>query len=419
MWSFIHLLKRFCAEMQWDGNMLMKSWNETTRNGTKPDRFDRGLIQNVCDYFKLKSDQFDRIQSRQVISSWYQDTFGGSGFNAVDDERKVDEYGRHFQVSEHGNLDLTVFENLEMQCLSLPLDLPITERCLSLKRLGVALRYHDVMESSNWERDLMMATFIEFNEEIYKIWLDDVTHLTKDHRNDVQQIHLEWREMYGFPDCDYFSCERAAVSGRNTSGHRGRGYADKNYLFFAEYYDRAHNFVAHFKDIWSDLENDDDRRGRDDYDDDNIRTTRFDEDYHSDSSRKREFSDDSGLRVTRFAVNKEASPFKNDDMYFDVRDDDQKEVDVDSQQNSGKTMFEAVFERLIANDVNDEALERLRLYLEQHEYDSDSIAADSKYKRNSNIFEIMHSLNENQAVTSILSHFVQGIQCMYNVKSFA
>ena len=80
-------------------------------------------------------------------------------------------------------LDLTVFQHPKSECLRSPDDSPITERCAYTLRLCTASMYLEALRtSSKMKEDAKKALFTEFNEEVYRLVLDDTAHFTKERR---------------------------------------------------------------------------------------------------------------------------------------------------------------------------------------------------------------------------------------------
>ena len=104
--------------------------------------------------------------------------------------------------NELSDFEFTIFANSEMKCSTSSAaedsDCSITGRCSSVKRLGLALKYHDLLRSSELPLEMMSAKFVKLNEEIYKIWREDINRLIQKHGQDIEKIHLEWKEKYGF-----------------------------------------------------------------------------------------------------------------------------------------------------------------------------------------------------------------------------
>ena len=64
------------------------------------------------------------------------------------------------------------------------------------------------------------TVFVEFNEDIYNLIVDDTTHLVQGHSNDVQQLSNEWSQKYGAPKCTVSDCAKS-------TRHYGRGRRER------------------------------------------------------------------------------------------------------------------------------------------------------------------------------------------------
>ena len=73
IWSFIHYLFRFTKVTGWNGQRMNEFWNETTRNGSKPDDFGRQFVQTVISHFGIEYQSFMRVQD--TVTRWYLNAF--------------------------------------------------------------------------------------------------------------------------------------------------------------------------------------------------------------------------------------------------------------------------------------------------------------------------------------------------------
>ena len=102
--------------------------------------------------------------------------------------------------------DLNVFKETKTECFKLSSsksdDIPITERCSRLTRLCAATSYwNHIRDSAQFSEDEKRSLIVEFNENVYRSILDDVAHFVKEHDGDIQRVHSEWTELYGFAKC--------------------------------------------------------------------------------------------------------------------------------------------------------------------------------------------------------------------------
>ena len=297
-------------------------------------------------------------------------------------------------------IDLNVFKDRNTECKPPPNKTLLTESCPVLKRLCASSRYFDVMNTSKLDENEKKLLFVEFNEDIYDLVVDDTTHLVQTHSEDVQHINSEWTEKYGFPKC--------TVSERTKSTrHYGRGRRetvkgneqddnddDALYSFYESIYDRVHNFVAHLYDV--------------------------------------------GLRVDKEALLKKVNGGQKEDVsgnllvdkYFEAERDHvrlmrvQCNLDLDRLEDAinkytiqsaelkkgGMTLMDALFEALRVNEnVSKETLRRIVDYILQNHYDSDGIEMDLEDNTDCNLHLL---LNDRLAVDSMAS-VIRTKNCMY------
>ena len=66
IWVFIHFLRRFCVDNQWNGIKLEEFWNSVTEN-----EFGIALAEGVCSHFELDIHRF--TTSSNMLPNWYDD----------------------------------------------------------------------------------------------------------------------------------------------------------------------------------------------------------------------------------------------------------------------------------------------------------------------------------------------------------
>ena len=103
---------------------------------------------------------------------------------------------------------------MKSECNRSPDDIPITERCIALKRLCTASlcfahckrlcaasKYYDALCGAKMDEEDKKALLVEFMETVYHSVLDDTAHFIEEHAGDLQQVWKEWTERYGFAKC--------------------------------------------------------------------------------------------------------------------------------------------------------------------------------------------------------------------------
>ena len=199
------------------------------------------------------------------------------------------------------------------------------------------------------------------------------------------------------------------TSGRGAAA-KERDHDDAEYIFLEEQYDRVHNIVAHFKQIWSDLQNGVDGNARDDDDFKRDYDNRLDDDYKRDDEYGRH--DELKVNISRFTDERSvASSDVGGPSKFVIETSFDEEQEVGT---SATTLFDALFDKLAENeDIGDEPMEKLSMYLQQNGYDSDSIEFDANLLENSNIFGVFQQKGMRGSIDVVISRFLRGIKCMY------
>ena len=154
--------------------------------------------------------------------------------------------------------DLNVFKEPKSECFKLSPaksgDIPITERCSRLTRLCAALRYIEALRASTkLDEASRKELAVDFSENVYGSVLDDVAHFVKEHDGDIQRVHSEWTELYGFAKCSVSDCVQ-------TERHYGGGRRDRKrereskeesalHAFYESVYDRVHHYIFHLYEV--------------------------------------------------------------------------------------------------------------------------------------------------------------------------
>ena len=141
-----------------------------------------------------------------------------------------------------------------MECKRRSDDIQITESCAFTERLCAASTYLDhIKQSTSLSDDDKKQLIVEFNEDLYRSVLDDVTHFVKEHEGDIKRVHSEWTELYGFAKCSVSECvqtERHYGGGRRyRKRERESEEEDALYAFYESLYDRVHHYIFHLYDV--------------------------------------------------------------------------------------------------------------------------------------------------------------------------
>ena len=301
----------------------------------------------------------------------------------------------------HSNLygiDLNVFKDRKTKCRPPLNEALLTETCPVLKRLCAASRYFDVINTSKLDENEKKLLFVEFNEDVYDLVVDDTTHLVQKHSDHVQRINSEWAEKCGFPNCTVSEC---AKSTRNYGrGRREREKGQRNieddglYSFYESIYDRVHNFVAHLYDIG--LRVDEEallKKVGGDQKEEDTENLLVDKWFEAERDHVRSMREQCNLDLDRLedAINK-----------YTIQSAELKK--------GGMTLMDALFEALRVNEnVSKRTLRRIVDYIWQNHYDSDGIEMDLEDSTDSNL----HHQVKDPIVVASLASLIQNKNCMY------
>ena len=312
-------------------------------------------------------------------------------------------------------IDTDILQEVHGHCQLHSDDIPITERCSYTFRLCTALRYFEVIKSSEMDENEKMRLFVEFNEKIYRYILDDTTHFIENHENDIIQVHKEWTEMYGLPKCSIKNCAPTARhygrgrGGDNTATPRTRSQRwsrarrsiiddqDTMYSFYESLYDRVHHYVFHLFEVGL-----------------RVDTSSLHLDLSEDDD---EIMDSEGVTMDRrFAAERDwvkLQKQRNLDSTTRFVDIKNKFTIQTTKEKDGITLMDVVFQKLSeSNDLERRALNRTKAFLSDNLFDSDCIEDDIQKVPDSNVYRMLRNDN---AVKQI-AEFMRSINCMFPSK---
>ena len=301
--------------------------------------------------------------------------------------------------SNLGGIDLNVFEDRNTECDTPSNDALLTESCAVLKRLCAASRYSDVLDTAKMDESEKKAVFVGFNEDVYDLIVEDTAHLVQEHSDDLQRIHREWTEKYGFPKCTVSECAKSTRHygrgrGENSKENmKGQQEDDALYSFYQSIYDRVHNFVAHLYDIGL-----------------RVDESKLLENVGGDEKEK----DSAELSVDKlFAAERDQIRLQREqgNLHSDRMEDAVNKFTIQIAQaiKGGMTLMDAVFDGLNKNGcLSNENLQRFIEYFRQNEYDSDGVEMDLREAMDSNIYEV---IKDHRALEWI-SAFIRNKNCM-------
>ena len=76
--------------------------------------------------------------------------------------------------------------------------------CPALIRLFISLKYHTNLDVINDRND--QNVFVDFMDNVYPYYLNDIIHFVKEHGHQLQQIYFDLINIHGFSKCDLKKC---------------------------------------------------------------------------------------------------------------------------------------------------------------------------------------------------------------------
>lgn len=294
---------------------------------------------------------------------------------------------------ERVGIDLNVFKHSDSECQRRVDGALLTESCSALKRLCASQRYFDALNSSKMGQEAASALFIEFNEEVYPLLIDDTAHLIGRHSNELQSIYKEWTLKYGMADCTVSDC---AKTGRHYSRERGDGQSGQGlYGFYEGHYDRVHNFVAHLYDLGMRVEEAEsvgDFEG--DQKDEDLEGLTVDKLFEAERDRIRSRREQANLKETRF--DDETNKFTLQSATVNAKE-------------GGITLLDAIFRKMREHgNGGNETVKVLHDYFERNGYESDGVEEDLAQIPDSNIFNEI----EDEVVVQWMREYIRSAKCM-------
>ena len=304
-------------------------------------------------------------------------------------------------LQEIKGLDFSIYENPNSRCSDSSDDIPITERCSTLKRLCTASLYFDAINSSKLGDAIKRTLWVKFNEEVYQNVVEDTIHLMQKHDNDIQHIQREWTERYELPKCTVSECTM-------TTRHYGRGRRDTKmeigndkedtlYAFHQSLHDRVHHFLFHLFEIGMRVDttsmnpgaNDEEKIGA------NLEGVAVDKKFAAerDHIKKRK----EALKRTLGRMDPLNNKFT---------------IQMMSEKLGGVTLLDALFQQLSKNIMAHKAnqVRRLKDYFESNSFDSECIEMDIEDVLDSNISNFI----QDQSTVHTMAVFVQSTRCMFH-----
>ncbi len=157
--------------------------------------------------------------------------------------------------SRMGRIDFSVFEmgkGYKSKCE--PVVNNIIKECKYLFRLTTALKYYDILKTS--DSKISQDIFTQFCDAMYVDLLDDVAHFNAEHAYEIKPILAELIQKYGFKICRVNDCvftnrhydERRpfhVISNKKSNP----ADTDPEYIFYEQIMDAFHFNIFHLYDV--------------------------------------------------------------------------------------------------------------------------------------------------------------------------
>eukprot|EP01084_Bolivina_argentea_P088303 159451_1 len=160
--------------------------------------------------------------------------------------------------SDHQQIDLTTFTQLEKKSCQKNSQNRIIDSCDYSHRLATGLKYYEKMCRNKANKNISTNTKVLFNQfctQIYPNFLDDFHHFMKQHGSSEQllQIADELTNNYKLSICDLSQCNNMRRHYRQreenekiTESNNDDDSEDiMRFVFFTDLYDRAHHYIFH------------------------------------------------------------------------------------------------------------------------------------------------------------------------------
>eukprot|EP01084_Bolivina_argentea_P220397 373535_1 len=260
--------------------------------------------------------------------------------------------------------------------------------CLSLQRTFIGLKQYGELNAI--ETDINSQKFIQFCTETYPHFLDDYVHFVQVHGDQLLQISTELEQNYGFKPCDIKTCiqlkrhyRRRKTNHDSTDENKmGDSKNDDAFQFYRDCYDRYHHVVFHLYLM-------------------GLRT--HDQKLQNNEEIKQiEQNDDSWLDIYND---------KNNKYIFNIS---QSESEQKHFINTDDTFLDAMFLFIQKHndDIPNNRQEILKLYkyINEHEYDTDSIKADLDFI---DIYEsCIFDKNRNKTIIELMTKHISNVKLL-------
>jgi len=351
-------------------------WNQTNLNMNK--------LRNVHKILSMNNDQIETyiasIKNGQS-SRAALDAIGASAFIDNDDNEK--KQTQHERKKSLFNLDMNIFKISTDYCYhdSSSTSNDIT-KCDYLKRILHALRYYSLikLDDKPFNNDILMS----FCDNIYPQLIDDYNHVICKHSDDLEDINDQLIKDTNYGDCDHKKCKlfaryydnstrktKTANTTSNNNNNNNNEITDSKLLFKREIFDNIHHWLFHLYHV-------------------GMRTKKKsifvdqDDDYLEEDEQD-EYIDHQFKKIKEIINFKKASINIKDNRF----DDKNNKYTINTQKtekDGNETFIDSVLECLNRRKISTTTINKLSSYLEQEEFDTDSLMEDMyHYQHGSNV----------------------------------
>ena len=158
----------------------------------------------------------------------------------MENKPSTNEAMKQNEANLNKQFDLTVFkEENDDEC-----DKSNHRNCMAIKRLLAALKYYDALNITNNKKNCNI--FDDFINNVYDYQLlDDFTHLTNEHGEELQEISSSIIDNEMFSKCNFKTCQFTSRHQRLGNHENNGNTLDAKLTFYKETMDSLHFYLFH------------------------------------------------------------------------------------------------------------------------------------------------------------------------------
>eukprot|EP01083_Nonionella_stella_P015938 44583_1 len=246
-----------------------------------------------------------------------------------------------------------IFKENKQQCSA---NKPLIDNCFFVKRLVVGLSFYDTLDISNHHKD--EDKLIAFCKSTHKSILNDYIHLMTEHSNDLIEIHESCAKRFNASNCNGSRQCALAVRHQSNRSRKKQNTVHSSYNFYVDIYDSIHFNIIHLypsgmrikpNDVKPLLTNANMNASNDCFDVEFSQLQQL---------IKQKSSDGSGHKI------KASHKFN---IQFGITKQDNVEEE---------TFTSAMLIQSCEENIHNDVVYKLRVFLEEEEYDTDSVIQD-------------------------------------------